>query len=95
MNDKINIIKKSIMPILIRRNVAKAAIFGSTARGEEKKGSDIDILVSFKKRVSLLDLGGLKADLEEKLDKKVDVVTFSSIDKRFRKSIMEDMVLIL
>ena len=73
-------IKKKIKPILKRHDVKKAAIFGSHARGEENKKSDIDILIEYKKDdKSLLDLSGLKIELEEKLDKKVDVLTYDSI----------------
>jgi hypothetical protein len=95
MTKQIADIKKKILPILKRRRVKEAAIFGSTARGEANKRSDVDILVKFKGKVTLFGLGGLKADLEEKLKKDVDVVTFKSIDPRLKKSIMADMVRIL
>ena len=63
-------IKKQIMPILKRQGVIKAALFGSIARGEMKKNSDIDILVKLKKGKSLFDFVELKLELEEKLGKK-------------------------
>ena len=70
---KIKNIKKKITPILKRHDVKKAAIFGSYARGEEKKKSDVDILIEYKRDdKSLFDFVGLKLDLEEKLKKQVD-----------------------
>jgi uncharacterized protein len=48
-NESISSIKKKIIPILKRNHVVKAGIFGSYARGEAKRKSDIDILVQFKK----------------------------------------------
>ena len=68
------IIKRKLTPILKRQGVTKAALFGSVVRGELKKSSDIDVLVQFKPGKSLLDLVGLKLDLEELLKRKVDVL---------------------
>jgi uncharacterized protein len=64
---------------LKKANVTKAALFGSYARGDNTKESDIDILVDLPRGKSLFDLAGLQIDLEEKLQKKVDVVTYRSI----------------
>jgi hypothetical protein len=63
---KIKSIKKKIMPILKRHDVKKAAIFGSYARGEEKKKSDVDILIEYKRDdKSLFDLVALEIDLKK------------------------------
>ena len=51
--------------VLSSYGVKKAAIFGSHARGTQKKGSDIDILVELGESMSLLDFVGLKLDLED------------------------------
>lgn len=83
-------IKRKIVPTLKRQGVIKAALFGSTSRGEMKKRSDIDLLVKLKKGKSLFDFVGLKLDLEKKLGKKVDLVTYNSIKPRLRKSILKD-----
>ncbi|MBU2579029.1 nucleotidyltransferase family protein [Patescibacteria group bacterium] len=84
------IIKKQIAPILRSQGVIKAALFGSIARGEEKKRSDIDILVKIKKGKSLFDFVGLKLDLEEKLGKKVDLVSYNAIKPRLKEIILKD-----
>lgn len=83
-------IKKQIMPILKRQGVTKAALFGSVARGESKKRSDVDILVNLKKGKSLLDFVGLKLELEEKLGKKVDLVSYKAIKPRLKDIILRD-----
>lgn len=62
-------IKKRIIPILKNQGVIKAAIFGSFATGDEKQGSDVDLLVKFNRGVSLFDLSGLKLELEDKVGK--------------------------
>ena len=86
----IQIIKKQILPILKRQGVTKAALFGSMARGEDKKRSDIDILIKLEKGKSLFDFVGLKLELEEKLGKKVDLVTYRAIKPRLKDIILRD-----
>ena len=89
-------IKEKITPILKRNDVKRAAFFGSVARGDAKKNSDIDILVEFKKNdKSLLDLAGLKIELEEKMNKKVDVLTYNSIHPLLKEIILKEQKLIL
>ena len=74
----------------------KVGIFGSFARGDNKKGSDIDILVEFKKIPSLLALIKLENDLSDILGTKVDIVTTGALkNKRIRKSIKKDLISIL
>lgn len=74
----------------------KVGIFGSFARGDNKKGSDLDILVEFKKTPSLLALIKLENELSEILGTKVDLVTTGSLkNKRIKKSITKDLISIL
>jgi len=72
-------LRNKIIPVLLRNDVKRAAVFGSFVRGEQKQDSDIDILVEFKGNKSLLDLAGLKIELEETLHRKVDVLTYNSL----------------
>jgi len=95
MTDSIKKLKSKINPILKRHHVKKAAIFGSFARGEQKKSSDVDILVKFPGGKSLFDLIGLKLDLEDKLNKKVDVLTYDSIHPLLRNIILDEQKVIL
>ncbi|MFC1612745.1 nucleotidyltransferase family protein [Patescibacteria group bacterium] len=88
------IFKKKITPVLKRQGVTKAAIFGSFARGDCKKNSDIDILVSLEKDKTLLDLIGLKIELENKLKRKVDVLTYNGINPRLKDIILNEQKII-
>jgi len=92
----IPIIKKRVLPILRRHAVKRAAIFGSFARGEAKKSSDVDFLIEYKSgNKSLFDLVDLKSELEEILGRKVDIVTYNSIYWRLRDQILAEQVTIL
>ena len=95
MNKSIQKIKKKIIPILKRYGVKRAAIFGSLAKGEVKKNSDLDILVEFKGEKSLLDLVGLKLELEEILERKVDVLTYDSLHPLLKNIILNEQKAIL
>jgi uncharacterized protein len=91
----INEIKTKVYPILKNYNVRKASLFGSIVRGKATKKSDIDLLVSLPKEASLLDLAGLKMELEEMLGKKVDVLTFDSLHPLLKDRILSEQVSIL
>ena len=93
--ENINNIKKKILDILRKHDVKRASIFGSVARGEANEGSDVDILVEFKGRKSLLDLAGLKLELQEVLGMDVDVITYNSIHPLLRTRILKEKVAIL
>jgi len=74
--------------------VKKAALFGSQARGDAKKNSDVDLLVDVPESFSLFDLGGLKIDLEQALKKKVDLLTYDSIHPLLKNIILGEQEII-
>ncbi|MCL5010618.1 MAG: nucleotidyltransferase family protein [Patescibacteria group bacterium] len=92
----ISSIKNKIAPILRGQGVKKAALFGSVARGETKKRSDIDLLIEYgDDSKSLLDFIGLKLDLEDVLKKKVDLVEYSALHPFLKDRILAEQVSIL
>jgi predicted nucleotidyltransferase len=76
--------------------IEKAWIFGSYARGEETRKSDVDLLVRFdpNARFSLLDYSGMQLALQDLLHKKVDLVSEGGIMKFAKESIDNDKILI-
>lgn len=94
MQIQTQVITKKIIPTLKSQGVVKAAIFGSYATGEAKKDSDIDILVRFSARKSLLDLVRLQFILEDKLGKKVDLLTYNSIHPLLKDIILQEQKVI-
>jgi len=67
-------------------------IFGSYARGEQKKESDVDIIVRFKEGATLFDLVGLADFIEEKLGIKADVVSERAIRPELKERILKEVV---
>jgi predicted nucleotidyltransferase len=74
-----------------RYAIEKIGLFGSYARGEALDDSDVDIFVQMKP--DLLDMVGLKLQIEEDLDKKVDIIReHKQIKPLFLKMIQKDIV---
>ncbi len=95
MNEQIIDIREKILYALKQNDVKRASLFGSVVRGELTDESDIDILVEFKGRKSLLDLVGLKLELEEMLKRKVDVLTYNSLHPILKDRILREQEVIL
>jgi predicted nucleotidyltransferase len=87
-------INDKIVNYLKRFNPRRIGIFGSYARNEDTPQSDIDILVDFPEQVSLFDLGGMKVELSEMLNRPVDIVTERGINTRIRDHIYHDLKII-
>ena len=83
---QINIIIATLKPF----NPTKIGVFGSYSRGENTENSDIDILYSFNSKYNLFDLIGLQLELQEKLQKVVDLVEFTAIHPRLQTRILND-----
>jgi len=81
------------LPVLKKRfKVRELGIFGSYARGEQKKSSDLDILVKFNQKATLFDYVGLGNYLEEKLKIKVDIVSEEGLRPEFKSNITKKVL---
>lgn len=80
--------------ILKNQGARKIAVFGSYVRGEAKPESDIDIIVEFSERKSLLDLVGIEQEVSDALGIKVDLLTEKSISPYLIDRIKKEMVVI-
>lgn len=78
-----------ILEIASRHGARTVRVFGSVARGEAGKGSDIDFLVDFENGSSLFDVLHLTADLEQLLGRPVDVVSTGGLKERDHRILAE------
>jgi predicted nucleotidyltransferase len=70
-------------------------VFGSFARGENKKGSDLDVLVQFREQISLLKLVQIEQELGDQLGIPIDLVTENSLkNPRLKEYIIRDLITI-
>ena len=93
LNRLIQTERDQILRIARQYGAKKLRIFGSVARGQANKKSDVDILVEFKPGCSLLDHIALMQDLEELLGRKVDVVNERALHWYVRDRILKEAML--
>jgi len=95
MSDQMQPVRERIIGILHRNDVKKASFFGSIVRGEMTEESDVDLLVEFEGKKSLLDLAHLKNELEDAINRRVDVLTYKSLHPHLKDRILAEQVPII
>lgn len=94
-NKEILKILSSVKAEVRRRYKAEIkGLFGSHARGNSSRKSDVDVLVRFEESADLFDLVGLSLFLEEKLKSQVDIVPEDDIRSELKESIIKDTIYI-
>lgn len=73
---------------LERAPVCNPRVFGSTAAGMDREGSDLDLLVEALPGATLFALGELQLDLEEMLGVHVDLLTERDLPESFRRNVL-------
>jgi uncharacterized protein len=94
-NIELKELQPKIVKILKSHGIKKAGIFGSYARGTQKKRSDIDILAKIPSKIDLYDFIGIKQELEKALGQKVDLITYNGIRPELKERILQDEVKII
>ncbi len=87
-------LKLKIIKILKKNKIKKAGIFGSYVRGEQKKNSDIDVIIEPARGMGL-EFIGVKLELENKLGRKIDLVTYKGIHPFLKKRILNEEIRII
>jgi predicted nucleotidyltransferase len=77
-----------ILRIARKHGVEDIKVFGSVARGEAQEDSDVDFLITAGSKVSPWFPGGLVADLEELLGRRVDVVETKALRPEIRQKVL-------
>ncbi|MCC6019566.1 MAG: nucleotidyltransferase family protein [archaeon YNP-LCB-003-016] len=89
-------LEDKLIEICQRNDIVFMAIFGSFVRGEQKRKSDIDIVIEFdrKSEKSLLDLVRIENELRKVFKRKVDLVTLSSLNPNIMENVKREMRII-
>jgi hypothetical protein len=92
--DSLDKLIPQIRQILKKNKIKRAGIFGSYSVGEQKKGSDIDILVEPPKGMGF-GFVKIQFELEDKLKKKVDLVSYNGLSPHLKDKILSQEVKII
>lgn len=87
-------LKEIIDPIAEKYQLEKVSLFGSFARGDYKKESDIDLCVEPGNIKGFFALCGFYTEIEEAIGRKVDVVTTGSLSDTFLEKIKKEEILL-
>jgi len=82
------------MPVARRYRLQKVAVFGSAARGDMRKKSDVDLLIDVPPGTTLLDLVAMKKDFAERFNREIDVVTYDSLHHLLKDDILREQKVI-
>ena len=92
LRDDLAQVRSKILAAAAASGAGNVRVFGSVARGDDDRDSDIDFLVSLEPGRTLLDLAKLEIRLEQLLGRKVDVVTEGSLQEPIRSSALREAV---
>jgi predicted nucleotidyltransferase len=73
-------------------HISNVGIFGSYVRGEQRNGSDVDVLIDYHKAPSLVALIEIENMLSDLLGMKVDLVTSKGLKPQLRQHILDEVV---
>jgi uncharacterized protein len=84
--------RTDILSIADKYGATNLRVFGSVSRGEDHPDSDIDLLVDLQRTWTLLDHIGMMQDLEDLLQRKVDVAIAKGLRERYRDRILQEAI---
>jgi uncharacterized protein len=90
----LNLKRDAVREVASRFHTANPRVFGSVLHGDDREGSDLDLLVDALPGATLFDLGGLQVELEELLGVPVDLLTPGDLPLKFRAQVLEEARLI-
>ncbi len=84
-------INKQLPFLKARYHIKRIGIFGSFVRNEQKKGSDLDILVEFETPIGFFEFIRLENELSRTLRHKVDLVSKNAVKPAVKKEILKEI----
>ncbi len=93
-DEAIRRIREALPELREQYRVAALSVFGSTARGDARDDSDVDVLVDFSETPTLEQFFGLKFALEELLGRSVDLLDRKGLQSHWRRAIEREALLV-
>jgi hypothetical protein len=92
LDDILNILRNHLPTLCQRYKVKSLAVFGSYVRGQQRKQSDVDVLVEFERAPTLFEFMDLEEELAKLLGVKVDLVSRRALKGEIGSRILEEAV---
>jgi predicted nucleotidyltransferase len=89
-SDALDLHRARIRQIALSHHVRDIRVFGSALRGEDREGSDLDLLVEPTPETTLLDIGAIRFELKQLLGLEIDVLTPASLPEKFRARVLKE-----
>ena len=86
----LNAHRQEIREIVHAHHACNARVFGSVAQGQDKEGSDLDILIDPTPETTLFDIGAIRFELKKLLGVAVDVITPNALPDQFRSKVIAE-----
>ncbi len=80
--------REAIRQIVERHHAKNPRIFGSVLCGQDKDGSDLDILIDTTEETTLFDVGAIRTELMDLLGVEVDVLTPGALPERWKMEVL-------
>jgi predicted nucleotidyltransferase len=91
-SDTLHVHRQAVLELAAHHGARNVRVFGSMARGDDRKDSDVDLLVEIEPGRTLLDLIALEQDLEELLGRPVEVLTDGGLGPYLQQRILAEGV---
>jgi len=82
--------REAIRSVVERHRALNARVFGSVVRGDDREGSDLDILIDPPSETTMFDIGAIRHELLHLLGVPVDVLTPNSLPDEFRSKVIAE-----
>jgi predicted nucleotidyltransferase len=91
-SEALNAHREDVRRIVADNHASNARVFGSTVRGEDQDGSDLDLLIDPTEETTFFDIARIQSRLEQLLGVSVDVVTPKALPESFRARVVAEAV---
>ena len=82
--------REAIRAIALRHRVTNVRVFGSVVHGDDKEGSDLDLLVEPTSETTMMDIAKIQLELSRLLPVTVDVLTPNGLPAKFRSQVVAE-----
>lgn len=82
--------RAEIRRVVESHRARNARVFGSVVRGQDKDGSDLDLLIDPTPETTLFDIGAIRHELGRLLGVRVDVLTPNALPDSFRREVLAE-----